>query len=190
MFLQEVDATVLLADVRDFEPLARQLGPVELGLALSRFYEHFGALIERHHGRVVKFLGDGVLAVFIGAGAAGDHRLRALKAARDAVARRQAFLDENVERKLPLLDYALGAASGPVLAGELGTDKLHFYDVLGSSVNRAFRITSLATRRGVSNLIDAATYEGVADKGARPAAIETDPVELGDEKLRLFKLEG
>src|SRR5207244_3988123 len=42
MFLQVVDATVVLADLRDFSPLATQLGPVELGLALSRFYEHVG----------------------------------------------------------------------------------------------------------------------------------------------------
>ena len=36
MFLQEVEATVVLADVRDLSPLAAQLGPVDLGLALSQ----------------------------------------------------------------------------------------------------------------------------------------------------------
>src|SRR5262245_46531097 len=174
MFLQEVDATVMLADVRDFSPLAQQLGPVDLGLALSRFYEHLGDIVEKHHGRVVKFIGDGVLAVFIKGVA--DHRLRALDAVSEAVRTRQAFLDENAGLKRPVLDYSIGAASGTVLAGEMGTQKLRFYDVLGHAVNHAFRLTALAARRGVSNLVAADTYEG-ADKEKRPAAVETDMVE-------------
>jgi adenylate cyclase len=186
LFLQEVDATVLVADLRDFSPLAQQLGPVDLGLALSRFYEHLGALIEGHHGRIVKFIGDGVLGVFIG----GDHRLNALESVAAAVATRQQFLDDNIGRRLPVLEYCVGVASGPVLAGELGTDKLRFYDTLGQPVNQAFRITALATRRGASNLIDAATWEGVKSPDRRPAAIETDAVEFGADKVRLFKLEG
>ncbi len=187
--LQEVAATVLLADVRDFGTLARQLGPVDLGLALARFYEHIGAIAERHRGRIVKFIGDGVLAVFIGAGG-GDHCSRALQAVAEAVDEREAFLDQNAARRLPVLDYVLGASSGMILAGELGTEKLRFYDVLGQPVNLAFGITALATRRGVSNLVDAATFEGVRDRARRPAGIETDAVELGGERLRLFKLEG
>jgi adenylate cyclase len=186
LFLQEVDATIVLADVRDFSPLAQQLGPVELGLALGRFYEHIGAIVEGHHGRIVKFIGDGVIAVFIG----GDHRLAALEAIAEMVKSRQKFLDDNVGRKLPVLDYAVGAASGTVLAGELGTDKLRFYDVLGQPVNQAFRVCALATRRAVSNLVDAATWEGVKTQGRRPEAIETDAVEFGADKVRLFKLEG
>jgi adenylate cyclase len=186
MFLQEVEATVVLADVRDFAPLAQQLGPVELGLALSRFYEHIGGIIEKHHGRIVKFIGDGVLGVFLGS---KEHRVRALAAIADAVKSREAFLDENAKKKLPVLDYAFGAASGNILAGELGTDKLRFYDVLGAPVNQAFRLTALATRRGVSNLVSADVFEAV-DKDKRPAAVETDLVEIGADKLRLFKIEG
>jgi adenylate cyclase len=186
MFLQVVDATVVLADLRDFSPLASQLGPVELGLALGRFYEHVGASIEKHHGRIVKFIGDGVLTVFVGP--AAENRARALRAVADLVRGRQPFLDENSSMKLPVLDYSIGAASGTMLAGELGTEKLRFYDVLGVAVNHAFRLTALAGRRGVTNLVDAATIEG-APAGERPPAIETDAVELGDDKHRLFRLE-
>ena len=79
------------------------------GLALGRFYEHIGGIIEGHHGRIVKFIGDGVLGVFIG----GDHRLNALEAIAEMVATRQTFLDENVARKkLPVLDYAVGVGVG------------------------------------------------------------------------------
>ncbi|HZS39739.1 MAG TPA: hypothetical protein VFF06_23060, partial [Polyangia bacterium] len=73
--------------------------------------------------------------------------------------------------------------------GELGTEKLRFYDVLGQPVNQAFRLTSLAARRNVSNLVAADTYEA-AGRENRPAAVEQDLVEIGADKLRLFKIEG
>src|SRR5690348_6938958 len=98
MFLQVVEASVVVADLRDFTPLAAQLGPIELGLALSRFYEHVGAIVERHRGRVVKFLGDGVLTVFVGSG----NRKHALDALAELLRAREPFLDENVNRKLPV----------------------------------------------------------------------------------------
>lgn len=190
IFLQEVDATVLVVDVRDFEVLAEQLGPVELGVALGRFYDHVGAVVAAHRGRVVKFIGDGVLAVFIG-GAGIDHRARALAAVGALVGGRQAFLDENAAHRLPLLDYAVAVASGHLLAGELGTDTLRLFDILGKPVNQAFRLNALAARRGASNLVSADTWEGVSEpnRAARPAAVETDLVELGAEKLRLFRVE-
>src|SRR5262245_61714449 len=114
MFLQEVDASILVADVRDFEPLAAQLGPVELGLALSLYYEHIGAIIEEERGRIVKFLGDGVLAAFVG-GPSIEHQARALAAVKRAVASRDKFLEECAAAKAPRLDYAVGCASGPIL---------------------------------------------------------------------------
>jgi adenylate cyclase len=186
MFLQLVDASIVLADLRNFLPLAAQLGPVELGLALSRFYEHAGAAVEKHHGRIVKFIGDGVLSVFVGPHA--ENRARALAAVAELLRSRQSFLDENVRSKLPVLDYSLGVASGTVQAGELGTEKLHFYDVLGQPVNHAFRLTALAARRDVTNLIDSSTLDGVAP-AERPPVIETDAVELDNQKLRLFKIQ-
>jgi adenylate cyclase len=188
LFLQEIQATVVVAHLRDFAPLSRQLGPVELGLALSRFYEHVGAIVEGEHGRLVKFTGDGVLSVFVGGGSI-DHAGRALAAVRESLTSRQAYLDDNAAGGLPILDYVFGAASGNLLAGELGTEKLRSYDVLGQPVNQAFRIAALANRRGVPSLVDAATYEGVRDPASRPAAIETDAVEMDGDKLRLFKLE-
>lgn len=186
LLLQEVDATVFVADVRDFASLTERLEPVELSLALGRFYEHVGEILTAHRGRIVKFVGDAVLGLFIG----GDHRLQALEAVAAALGQRQSFMDESAPRKLPVIDYCIGVASGTVLAGELGTDKLRFFDVLGQPVSRAFRIVALAARRNVSNLVDSATWEGVKAADRRPAAIETDAVELAAEKLRLFKLEG
>ncbi len=186
MFLQLVDASVFLADVRDFSPLESQLAPVELGLALSRFYEHIGAILENHRGRIVKFLGDAVLGVFVGA--KGEHRKRLLAAVAEASDARARFLSENVPLRLPLLDYVAVGASGTLLAGEIGTEKLRFYDVLGEPVSYAFRLASLAAARGDGNLIHSSTLDGLSATDHAPV-VEVDAVEIIGKKQRVFRIE-
>jgi adenylate cyclase len=185
LFLQEVEATVVVHDLRAFSTLTVQLGPVDLGLALSRYYEHVASAIEPHSGRLVKFVGDAVVSVFMGAGGV-DHRGNALEAVRTTLRQSEAWLADNAKRDMPVLDYSIAAASGQVLAGDVGTSKLRFYDVLGEPVNAAFRLVGVATDRHVSHLVTADAYEHAK---TRPPGIEVDAVELGGKRLRLYRLE-
>ena len=181
--LQEIDATIVVTDVRGFTALAHQLGPVELGLTLSGFYAHTGGICEKHGGRIVKFIGDSVLAAFLGM---QDHRGRALAAIGEMAERRDQWMADNVKVKLPPLEYAASAASGEVLVGELGTERIRFWDVLGAPVNLAFRLGTLATDRRVANLVYADTIERAA---ARPEAwVEVEGAELGGRRHRLYRI--
>jgi adenylate cyclase len=183
MFLQEVEATIVTHDVKGFGVLAAQLGPVELGLELGRFYEHVADHVTAEGGRVVKFVGDAVLSVFLGK---KDHRAAALRSVQRAVKARDAWLAESAAAGRPLLDYTIGADAGPVLAGDVGIPKLRSYDVLGRPVNFAFRLMTLAVSRGVSHLVTAGVYEGAK---VPPAGIEVEGVEFAGKALRLFRLE-
>ncbi|HEY3355840.1 MAG TPA: adenylate/guanylate cyclase domain-containing protein [Polyangia bacterium] len=183
MFLQEVEATVVAHDLKGFGVLAAQLGPVELGIELGRYYEHVAAAVAAEGGRVVKFLGDGVLSVFVGG---KDHRAAGLAAIARTLRDREAWLADSAQRGRPLLDYTVGAATGPVLAGDVGIPRLRMYDVLGQPVNFAFRLCALAAARGVTHLVTAATYEGTK---APVPGIEVEGVELSGKPLRLFRLE-
>jgi adenylate cyclase len=185
LFLQEIEATVVVHDLRSFSTLAVQLGPVDLGMALSRYYEHVAHAVEQHGGRLVKFVGDAVMSVFIGTSEI-DHRGNALEAVRTTLLSRESWLAENTARNMPVLDYSIGVASGEVLSGDVGTAKLRFYDVLGEPVNVAFRLVGVATDRHVSHLITAECYEHAK---TRPPGIEVEAVELGGRRIRLYRLE-
>ncbi len=183
MFLQEVEATVVTHDVKGFDALVVQLGPVDIGMELGRFYEHVAAHVTAEGGRVVKFVGDAVLSVFL---AKQDHRGAALRAVHRSLATRDAWLKENADGGRPLLDYTTGAASGAVLAGDVGIPRLRSYDVLGRPVNFAFRLCTLAVARGVTHLVTASVFEGAKEP---PPGIEVEGVELSGKALRLFRLE-
>jgi class 3 adenylate cyclase len=183
LFLQENDATILLADLLDFTQLTKKRGAtVELAITLSRFYEHVASVAKAHGGRVVKLCGDGVLCAFVGI---TDHRARALRALRQLVEGREAFNETARLTRMPEVDYTVVCTSGRVLAGDLGADKLQGFDVIGEAVNRAFRLSHLAPKRKVTNLIEAATYEGA------PAAVPCAPIEPADldgEEIKLVAL--
>jgi adenylate cyclase len=183
-FLQETDATILVTDGKGFTKLAHQIGPVDLGLALTSYYNHLGSIIEKHGGRIVKFLGDGVLAAFVGV---NDHRGKALAAVAEMEAHRDQWIADSAKVKVPAIDYCTGAASGAVLCGELGTDRIRFWDVIGAPVNVAARIAALAMARQIGNLVDADTVEKAV---TRPTCVEVDPAEIkGGNATRLFRVD-
>ena len=180
LILSEIDGTVFVTDMRDFHALSEQLGPIELGVVLGSYYEHIAGAVERHGGRVVKFVGDGVLAMYAGPG----HRDKGLATLRDLAAAKDGWLADNAKVQLPVMDYAAGVATGPILCGELGTDRVRFYDVIGAPVNRAFSLCALALRRGLPNLLDEETVSGAASAAA---CVEL-PSEPSDEpSRRLFR---
>jgi adenylate cyclase len=184
VFLQEMEATVVFFDMRQFSVMSAQLGPVDLGVALRRYYEHVEEGILQHNGRIVKFMSDGVLALFM-ALSQRDHAASALQMLRGLEHRVPAWLEENARMGLPVMVYSIGVASGGVLCGELGTARLRAYDVLGNPVTTAIRLSRLATTRGVPHIIASGTIQALRE--AAPV-IEIEGAELSNKKVRLYRL--
>lgn len=198
--LGEQEGSVLVADMIAYE--AAQLGrePVELGIYLTSYYLHVGTIAERAGGRIVKFLGDGILVAFFGPA----HGRRALAAVTELLAARDGWLADAARMKFPSLDYSVGVASGRVLAGDLGTDRVLFFDVIGAPVTRAFRLCTLAAKRGVHHLADGATIEFAtaaansqsskevkeAEPSSVPRPTEVEGTEVLGEPVRLYRLDG
>ncbi len=98
--------------------------------------------IEAHGGHVLKFMGDGILAIF-----PDDDTTHACKRALNAAARlRQRIAELNGRRAatgLPVTDAHLALHVGELLYGNLGSRRRLDFTVLGPAVNEAARIESL-----------------------------------------------
>jgi adenylate cyclase len=180
LFLQETDATVVVFDLRGFSRLANTLAPLDLGLALGHFYGHAESCVLPHHGRIVKFAGDAVLVAWL-ANEESAHKRRALDAIEQARAQKKDWLLQNAVQGLPVLDYSIAAATGPVLAGHIGTDRFRMFDVLGDPVNVAAKLTTTATARGLDHVIG--FHESTH------ATQEIESLEIGGKVVRLYRLE-
>jgi adenylate cyclase len=149
-------ASILFADMAGFTARASDTAPDELVRFLNGVYTEIDALVERHGLEKIKTTGDAYMVVSgvpqllaDHAGALADLALEILEA-----------LTGLVDSKGRAVPVRIGIASGPVVAGVVGTRKF-FYDVWGDAVNVASRMEST----GVAGKIQVApaTYELICD---------------------------
>ncbi|HLO36099.1 MAG TPA: adenylate/guanylate cyclase domain-containing protein, partial [Candidatus Deferrimicrobium sp.] len=151
----EIDISIVFADVRGSTGLAETMGAGSFREALQTFYGLAAQAIEGHGGFVDKYLGDGIMALFIPVLAGEAHADRAVAAALELVA--------SVESsRLPVSGFRVGAGvhRGSAFVGVLGSgDKLDF-SALGDPVNVAARLGSIAGPGEVLVSRDAWTASG------------------------------
>jgi adenylate cyclase len=128
-------ASVLFADMKGFVPIALALGPAGTVELLNRIVREFDALAARHGVEKIKTIGDAYMAAAGVPAAVPDHAPRLVRLGLDMLATIEAI---SAEIGQPL-SLRIGLASGPVMAGVIGTTRIT-YDVWGNTVNLAARL--------------------------------------------------
>jgi adenylate cyclase len=173
-----ITAAILLADLRSFTPLTDDAEPARVVEWLDEHLEAAGAPIEECGGEILKFLGDGLLAVFPVEEHGGDEGTacaRALRAAEQALARTSLL---NASRRVldePTLELDVALHFGEVIYGNVGTQRRLDFTVIGRAVNEASRIEELCDVLNRRLLMSG----GFADRCGRPS-----------QKLGRFQLRG
>ncbi|HET6222101.1 MAG TPA: adenylate/guanylate cyclase domain-containing protein, partial [Dongiaceae bacterium] len=120
---ESIHAAIWLSDLRGFTALADRLPPRELIAMLNRYFDCQVPAIEARNGEVLKFMGDGLLAIFPiadGDGTATRVAAEALAAAREARANILALQQEAAADRTPGLPFSLALHVGEVLYGNVG----------------------------------------------------------------------
>lgn len=176
---RRVFATVLFADLRGFTATAERLPPESVIEVLNRYLTEMSDAILDEGGTLLSYLGDGILAVFGAPIEQPDHADRALAAARGIRGPRLERLNawcaaEGIGESFAL---GLGIASGPVMSGNVGSERRLEYTAVGDTVNTASRLQALCKDTGRSLLVSDATRGALT----RPAP---DLVPVGALELR------
>jgi class 3 adenylate cyclase len=129
--------TIVFCDVADSTGLAERLDPEVVRVVMSRYFEAMSGVLERHGGTIEKFIGDAVMAVFGVPTLREDDALRAVAAAAEMGAAREALNDE-LEREWGVrIATRTGVNTGQVLAGDPSRGDSF---VSGDAVNLAARL--------------------------------------------------
>jgi adenylate cyclase len=131
--------SVLFADISGFVALARKLGAVGVVQLLNRIVSEFDRLAAVHGVEKIKTIGDAYMAVTGLPETMPDHTERLVRLGLDMLAVIGRVRDETALD----LQIRIGIASGPVMAGVIGTRKFT-YDVWGDAVNLATRLEGLS----------------------------------------------
>lgn len=137
----QIDASVMVADIRGFGPVTAKLDNTDIVPLLNEFFDQMLGVVQDTGGTIDKFLGDGFLAVFNHENNR-QHRRRALECAQ-VMQDELALLNKN-NPQWPDLTMGIGINDGNVLVGEVGGYNEKEYTILGPSVNIADRLQSMA----------------------------------------------
>ena len=142
--IEEIHAAIWLSDMRGFTALADGLPPRVLIDILNRYFDCQVPAILDHGAEVLKFMGDGLLAIFAITGDESEVCNRALAAARQA----QASIAALAASAMPGLRFGLALHIGDVLYGNIGSGNRLDFTCIGPAVNCAARIEKLTGQLG------------------------------------------
>ena len=133
---EERHAAVIFVDIIGSTKLVTGRPAVEVVALLNRFFAVVVDEVDKHHGLVNKFEGDGALAVFGAPVSLDDAEGEALAAARG--------MAERLRAEVPECEAGIGVAAGQVVAGNVGAKDRFEYTVIGEPVNEAARLCELS----------------------------------------------
>ena len=184
---ERLRVVIMASDLRGFTGLSDRLPPEEMIELLDDYFETISSSVRAHGGEILKFAGDGVLAIFM----ADDNQdfapaaLHALEAATEALERFETINKARKEQGHIEVRTGIGLHFGEVTYGNVGaTDRLDF-TVIGPAVNLAFRIEGL-TKRLLRPLL---TSRAFAEICPRPlASVGFHPVRGLHQPVEVFGL--
>lgn len=154
---EEINAVLWFSDLRDFTGLNERLPASEMLELLNSYFETVGNALTRHGGEILKFIGDGVMAIFpvIDAMFLPEITAGAHDAAREAHAEFAEINFGRAEAGRQAIRFGVGLHVGMVTFGNVGTrDRLDF-TVIGPAVNRCSRMEGMTKALGVSTIASA-----------------------------------
>jgi class 3 adenylate cyclase len=160
----EFEATVFVSAVNGFTERSTKMAPAKIASWTNELHQKVTDAVLERGGVPVKYLGDGFLAYFTGA----DHFVRAVQSAlnaRDAVG-----------------ELVVGLSSGPIYEARIGHPSHARMDILGATVNRAFRIHDWARGNAQSRIAAADVARGIGEQfrlgPSKPIAVKGFPTPL------------
>jgi adenylate cyclase len=146
----ERDCTVLFSDLRGFTSFSEKLPATRVIEVVNCYLNEMTEAILAAGGTLISYMGDGIMAVFGAPLEQPDHADRALIAATEMIGARlnafNAWIAENGHDHAFVM--GVGINSGPVMAGNIGSEKRVEYTALGDTTNTASRLEGMTKGSG------------------------------------------
>ncbi len=153
--------TVLFSDIRGFTPLSETIPPEKLTRLLNLYLTTMTDCVFDHGGMLDKYVGDELMALFGAPLKTESHVLDACLCALDMIQKldfvRHAWAKENVDH----LNIGIGIHTGDMIVGNMGSERIFDYTVIGDSVNLGSRLEGTNKIYGTHIIISEDVYTQV-----------------------------
>jgi adenylate cyclase len=156
---QRRSMTVLFSDIRGFTTFSEQGEPEAIVQQLNEYFSRMVHVVFEHRGTLDKFVGDAVMALFGAPLDDPDHAEHAVQAALAMLKELEELNRRWAAEGRPTLAIGVGVNTGDMVAGNIGSESIMSYTVIGDAVNLGSRLESLNKQYGTSVIISDATRE-------------------------------
>jgi adenylate cyclase len=176
---------VMFLDIRNFTTFAEKRAPEDVVTYLESLFEFMIEIVNRHHGVVNKFLGDGFMAVFGAPLSEGSDCLNGVAAAKEILSR----VREEVDRGNVLpTRVGIGLHAGEAVTGSIGSSLRKEYAVIGDVVNLASRIESLNKEFGSQLLISDMVWQTIGHEIKEAIPMGQVHVKGRQEAIQIYQI--
>jgi adenylate cyclase len=161
---EKKDLTVLFSDIRGFTSISEQMTPEGLVKFLNEYLTTMTDIVFKYDGLLDKYMGDAIMAIWGAPLDQPDHVKRACLAALDMVEELHRLQKKWSAEGMPYLNIGIGVNAGPMVVGNMGSDRRFDYTVMGDSVNLGSRLEGLNKTYGTNIIASEMTFEKVREE--------------------------
>jgi adenylate cyclase len=183
----DTEVTALFADITGYTAMVSEMAPREVVALLNEYFSEVSAVVLRHEGVIEKYIGDALLAVWGAPRARPEDPERALRSAVEMLRALVPFNEGRAARGQAPLQIHIGINTGPVAAGNIGSEGYLQYATIGDTTNVTSRICSAAGPDEI--LIAEATLQRLGGCPFPCEALAPVAVKGKSEPLRLYRVE-
>lgn len=151
------EMTVLFSDIRGFTAASEKGAPEDIVRQLNEYFTAMVDVLFRHQGTLDKFVGDMVMGLFGAPVKDPHHADHAVQAALEMASTLARLNDAWAANGSPRMEIGIGINTGEMIAGNIGSDAIMSYTVIGDAVNLGARLESLNKDYGTRILISEET---------------------------------
>ena len=161
---EKKDLTVLFSDIRGFTSISEHMTPERLVKFLNEYLTKMTDIVFKYDGLLDKYMGDAIMAIWGAPLDQSDHPLRACYTALEMVEELRLLQQRWATEGMPRMNIGIGINAGPMVVGNMGSERRFDYTVMGDSVNLGSRLEGLNKLYGTNIIISEMTYERVREE--------------------------
>lgn len=151
--------TVLFSDIENFTSISEKMAPPDLAGLLNEYLTEMTDLVLDHGGIIDKYEGDAIMAEYGAPLPMPDHADKAVRTGLKMQGRLKELREKWGEKGLPEMRCRIGINTGPMIIGNMGSDRVFDYTVIGDAVNLASRLEGANKRYNTYLMISEFTHK-------------------------------